>query len=63
VNILMGLLPLSCGNPIPFIPFPLTRGRGEIERGAAPLLNALLGGGNKGAITTSPFYKGGLRGI
>jgi len=32
--------------------------RGEIERGAALLLNALLGGGNKGAITTSPFIKG-----
>ena len=41
-------------------------GEGElIERGAAPLLNAPLGGsrGNKGTITASPFYKGGGRGI
>jgi hypothetical protein len=30
-------------NPIPFIPFPLIRGRGGIfERGAMPLLNTLI---------------------
>jgi hypothetical protein len=34
-----GILSLSIGNPIPFIPFPLARGRGRKVREASPLLN------------------------
>ena len=42
---LRGAKLLSIGrNPIPFIPFPLSRGRGNIERGALPLLGTRLKG-------------------
>jgi hypothetical protein len=44
--IFMGASPLFGGDPIPCVPFPLGIGEGEgedLERGAAPLLDAPLG--------------------
>jgi hypothetical protein len=43
--IFMGASPLFSGDPIPCVPFPLGISEGEdLERGAAPLLYAPLGG-------------------
>ena len=38
------LTPLDflCGNPIPFFPFPLSRGRGAYIREASPLFDSPL---------------------
>jgi len=44
--IFKGASPPFSGDPIPCVPFPSVRGRGGLERGAAPLLDAPLGGNN-----------------
>jgi len=44
MNIFVRATPSFSGDPIPFIPFPLIRGRGDIrKRGCAPLRHPIKG--------------------
>jgi len=74
--IFTGASPLFSGNPIPCVPFPLgiSEGEGEdLERGAAPLLDASLGGRGKGEFkggfaslpypSPSPLKERGTKGV